>query len=194
MKNTKCPWCLSHALLEKYHDEEWGVPVHDDRKLFEYLLMEWMSCGLSWLLMLKKRKTFAACFCGFDYRAVARLDEAAIDRILKHPDMIRSRRKVAASVHNARCYEKIVGEFGSFDRYIRGFTGGRTVVHRRRLEGEWLTRSELSDTIAADLKRRGFKFLGSILIYSYMQGIGLVNDHEPDCACYRRNEAEAILP
>lgn len=184
--HTKCSWCQDGGIMERYHDEEWGVPCHDDRKLFEYLLMEAMSCGLSWKLMLQKRDIFRACFADFDYESVAAFGEADIDRILDVPGMIKSRRKAEAMIGNARCFLQIRQEFGSFDRYVWHYTQGKTVVYQRHLDGEWLTTSELSDQMAKDLKKRGFKYLGSTLIYSYLQGIGIINDHEPTCSCYRQ--------
>lgn len=180
-ETKKCSWCQDHGIMEMYHDEEWGVPCHDDHRLYEYLLMEAMSCGLSWKLMLQKREIFRECFADFDYDKVANFGEADIDRILEVPGMIRSRRKVEAMIGNARCFSTVRQEFGSFDNYIWQATHGKTIVYQRHLDGEWMTKSRLSDNIAKDLKKRGFKYLGSTLIYSYLQGIGVVNDHEQDC-------------
>ncbi len=178
---TKCSWCVDGNLLEAYHDNEWGVPCHDDAALFEYLMLECMSCGLSWKLMLVKRDIFRTCFAGFDVKRVAAFVADDVDRILQTPGMIRSRRKVEAVVGNARCFIKIQQEYGSFDAYLWAFTGGKTLVYKRHLEGQWLTRNELSDRVAADLRARGFKFLGSTLVYSFLQGVGLVNDHDVSC-------------
>ena len=198
---VKCQWCRDGGLLEQYHDTEWGIPCHDDRLLFEYLMLEAMSCGLSWKLMLQKREIFRACFAGFDYKKVAALmrarsagdptreseytpTKADIDRAMEYPGMIRSRRKIAAIISNARCFLQIQEEFGSFDKYIWSYTEGQTYIYQCHLDGAWLTKDELSDRIAADLKKRGFKFLGSTLVYSYLQAIGIINDHAPDCPMF----------
>ncbi len=182
----KCPWFADAPLLERYHDEEWGVPCHDDRRLFEYLMLECLSCGLSWRLMLLKRDIFRACFADFDYAKVAAFGPAEVESALAYPGMIRSRRKIEAVVGNAQKFLDIIGQFGSFDSYLWAYTDGATLIYRQRLEGEWIARNELSDRIAADLRRRGFRFLGSTLIYSFIQSVGLVNDHEPHCPQYAR--------
>lgn len=186
MEFVKCQWCRDGGLLEQYHDTEWGIPCHDDRLLFEYLMLEAMSCGLSWKLMLQKREIFRACFAGFDCEKVAALTEADIDRAMEYPGMIRSRRKIAAIISNARCFLQIQEEFGSFDKYIWSYTEGQTYIYQCHLDGAWLTKNELSDRIAADLKKRGFKLLGSTLVYSYLQAIGIINDHAPDCPMFGR--------
>lgn len=170
--------------MEKYHDEEWGRPCHDDRLLYEYLMLEAMSAGLSWNLMLKKRDIFHACFADFDYRQVAEFGDTDFERILAYPGIIRSRRKIEAMTTNARCFISIQEEYGSFDKYIWHFTGGKTIIYKSHLEGEWITKNDLSNKIAKDLKKRGFKFLGSTLIYSYLQSIGIINDHEPNCRLF----------
>ena len=174
---NKCKWCQDGGLLEHYHDTEWGIPCHTDRKLFEYLLMEAMSCGLSWMLMLQKREIFRACFADFDCEKVAAFTEDDIDKAMEYPGMIRSRRKIAGIINNARCFISVQKKFGSFDEYLWRYTDGKTLIYQRHLDGEWLTKNELSDEIASDLKKRGFKFLGSTLIYSYLQGVGVINDH-----------------
>ncbi len=186
MSEMKCQWFLDAGMLEHYHDEEWGIPCHDDKKLYEYLMLECMSAGLSWTLMLRKREIFRACFSDFDYLKVAAFTEEDVTRIMEYPGMIRSRRKILAVISNAQRFMEIRKEYGSFDKYIWHFTEGQTFIYQRRLDGEWLTTSELSDTVAKDLKRRGFKFLGSTLVYSYLQSIGIINDHEPSCYMYSR--------
>lgn len=172
--------------MEHYHDTEWGIPCHDDKMLFEYLMMEAMSAGLSWKLMLQKRDIFKACFADFDYKEIANFTEADVDRIMEYPGMIRSRRKIMAIISNAQCFMKIQEEHGSFDKYIWSYTDGQTIIYQRRLDGEWLTTSELSDAVAKDLKKRGFKFLGSTLVYSYLQGIGIINDHMTYCDMFEK--------
>ena len=177
----KCQWCQDGGLLEHYHDTEWGIPCHDDKRLFEYLMLESMSCGLCWNLMLQKREIFHACFADFDYKKVAEYTEADINAAMEYPGMIKSRRKIEAIISNAKCFMQIQQEIGSFDKYLWDYSEGKTFIYQRHLDGEWLTKNDLSDKIAADLKKRGFKFLGSTLIYSYLQGVGIINDHAPEC-------------
>lgn len=188
----KCKWCQDGGLLEKYHDTEWGIPCHDDGMLYEYLMLEAMSAGLSWRLMLQKRDIFKACFADFDYRKVALFTADDVDRIMEFPGMIRSRRKIEAVISNAQNFIRIQQEFGSFNDYLWRYTGGQTYIYQRHLDGEWLTTSELSDIIAADLKKRGFKFLGSTLVYSYLQAVGLVNDHTPECWMFEKIGGKTI--
>lgn len=184
-KPDKCSWCQDGGIMERYHDEEWGQPCHDDRLLFEYLMLEAMSAGLSWNLMLKKRDIFHACFADFDYKKVAEFGEDDFDRILSYPGIIRSRRKIEAMTNNARCFMEIQKEYGSFDHYIWHYTNGNTIIYRSHLNGEWITKNELSDEVAKDLKKYGFKFLGSTLIYSYLQSIGVINDHATNCKMFK---------
>lgn len=181
----RCAWCESDELLREYHDTEWGVPQHDDGILFQHLLMESMSCGLSWLLMLRKRAVFARCFCRFDYRQIARFDEADVQRIMGDGEMIRSEPKIRAVINNAERFLEIVGRYGSFDRYLWSFTGGKTLVYDAFPEKR-LTRSALSDALCNDLKKRGFQFVGSVSLYSFLEACGLINDHHPQC--FRRRE------
>ncbi len=183
---SACDWFLQNPLAKAYHDSEWGVPVHDDRKMFEYLLMESMSCGLSWMLVLAKRNVFAECFAGFDFGRVARFSDTDVQRILKAPGMIRSERKIRAEISNAKCFLNVRKEYGSFCDYLWSFTAGKTLVYRKLWNGIAETRNELSDEIAKDLKRRGFKYLGSVILYSHLQGVGILNAHSPDCPCYRK--------
>ena len=182
----RCAWCEDGGLVERYHDEEWGVPLHDDRRHFEYLLMEAMQCGLSWTLMLKKRPIFRACFDGFDYEKIARYDEADIERILAHEGMIRSRPKIAAVIGNARGFLGIISEFGSFDAFLWAFSGGQTFIYEKHQRGEGEVQNALSDAVAAALKKRGFKYLGSITVYSHLQACGMINDHDPRCFRYEQ--------
>lgn len=186
---SACDWFLQNPIAKAYHDKEWGVPVHDDRKMFEYLLMESMSCGLSWMLMLCKRKVFAECFANFDFEKVAKFSEEDIRRILETPGMIRSERKVRAMVSNAKSFLKVRKEFGSFCDYLWSFTDGKPLVSRKLQNGMLETRNELSDRIAKDLKKRGFKYLGSVILYSHLQGVGIFNAHSPDCPCYKKLHA-----
>ena len=154
--------------------------------MFEYLMLESMSCGLSWNLMLQKRKIFHACFADFDYKKVVEFTEADINKAMEYPGMIKSRRKIEAIISNAKCFMQIQQEFGSFDKYLWDYSEGKTFIYQRHLNGEWVTKNDLSDKIAADLKNRGFKFLGSTLIYSYLQSVGIINDHAPKCRMFEK--------
>lgn len=186
MDKTRCAWCCDGGLNQKYHDEEWGIPLHDDQKHFEYLMLEVMQCGLSWTLMLKKREIFRHCFADFDYHKVAEFTEQDIDRILNTDGMIRSRRKICAIIHNAKCFLHIIDDCGSFDQYIWSFTNGKTHIYPKHHQGFWEAKNGLSDRVSADLKKRGFKFLGSITVFSHLQACGIINDHSPDCWMYDR--------
>ena len=181
----RCPWCACNEKMIRYHDEEWGVPVYDDQKQFEFLMMEVMQCGLNWNMMIQKREIFRECFDRFDYNKVAEYQEAEIERILNTEGMIRSRRKIEAVIHNARCFQKIREEFGSFSDYIWGFTGGKTYLYTGHQKGEIPARNGLSDRISKDLKKRGLKYMGSITVYSHLQACGIINDHLETCGRYR---------
>jgi len=178
---NRCPWAESDPLYVAYHDEEWGRPVHDDRLHFEFLLLETQQAGLSWRCILGKREAFRKAYAGFDPEKVARFGPARIEKLLSDPGIVRNRRKVEASVRNARAFLAARDEFGSFDEYIWRFVDGRPLVNEWRTMGEIPTTSPLSDTVAADLKSRGFGFVGSTTIYAHLQAIGLVNDHLVSC-------------
>ncbi|MEA5050907.1 MAG: DNA-3-methyladenine glycosylase I [Oscillospiraceae bacterium] len=184
-----CDWDADNAALTKYHDEEWGVPVHGDRRQFEFLMMEAMQCGLNWNMMLQKREIFRACFDGFDFDRVADYGEDDIRRIMETPGMIRSRRKIEAVIRNARCFQKIRAEFGSFSDYLWGFSGGRTILYRGHEKGVIPVSNGLSDKISGDLRARGFRYLGSVTVYSHLQACGVINDHGADCPCFSRINA-----
>lgn len=179
-----CEWASAGPLDKKYHDTEWGIPVHDDRQMFEHLTLECLQCGLSWDLMLKKREIFRECFDNFDYDKIAAYDDADAERILNTEGMIRSKRKIEAIINNAKCFLKVIDEWGSFDRYIWSFSEGYTFIYRKHQRGEGEARNELSDRLSRDMKKRGFKYLGSITIYSHLQACGIINDHEPGCFKY----------
>ena len=181
----RCGWCKTSEKMIRYHDEEWGIPLHDDRKQFEFLMMEAMQCGLNWNMMIQKREIFRECFADFDFDKVAAFDEEDILRILDTEGMIRSRRKIEAVIHNARCFQKIREEFGSFSDYIWGFTGGKTYLYTGHQKGEIPARNGLSDQISKDLKKRGLKYMGSITVYSHLQACGIINDHLETCGRYR---------
>ncbi|MEW6601808.1 MAG: DNA-3-methyladenine glycosylase I [Nitrospirota bacterium] len=188
MKKDKqtCSWPTGDPLLIEYHDREWGVPLHDDRKLFEFLLLEGFQAGLSWLTVLRKRENFRKAFDGFDFNKVARYDEMKINSLMNDSGIIRNRLKIESAVLNAKAFIKTRKEFGTFDKYIWGFTGGKTINNGFRSLKELPARTELSDLISKDLKKRGFKFVGSTIVYAHMQATGMVNDHIRDC--YRFKE------
>lgn len=181
----RCPWCLGTEKMTRYHDEEWGWPLHDDRKQFEFLMLEAMQCGLSWNLMIEKREIFRACFSGFDYDTIAAYTEEDVQRILDYPGMIRSPRKIRAIIHNARCFQAIRAEFGSFDTWLWAFAGNKTILYQGHSLGNIPAANALADQIAKELKRRGFKYLGSITVYSHLQACGIINDHLESCFRYR---------
>ncbi len=185
-EKKRCTWgkLLEKDFYRDYHDKEWGVPVHDDRKHYEYLFLESMSCGLSWELMLKKRDIFRQCFADFDYETVAGFTEKDIQKIWQTEGMIHSKRKIEGEIHNAQVFCKTKEEYGSFDQYIWSFTKGKTYIYRSHQNG-WVTRNELSDMIANDLKSRGFKYVGTVIIYSHLQAIGIINDHNHECFRYK---------
>jgi DNA-3-methyladenine glycosylase I len=187
MKSIKqtCPWPTSDPLLMEYHDKEWGVPVHQDKKLFEFLILEGFQAGLSWLTVLRKRENFRKAFDGFDYNRVARYDKSKMESLLNDAGIIRNRLKIAGAVMNAKSFLQIRKEFGSFDRYIWGFTGGKTIHNGFLSIDELPSRTELSDLISADLKKRGFRFVGSTIVYAHLQATGMVNDHVRYCFRYK---------
>ena len=181
---TYCDWGKTSAVNVKYHNEEWGIPVHDDQKQFEFLMMEVMQCGLSWTIVINKREIFRQCFDGFNYDKIALYGEADITRIMNAQGMIKSQRKIEAVIQNARCFQKIRREFGSFDKYLWQWSGEKTIVYDKHAQGYIPVSNGLSDLISKDLKKRGFKFLGSITVYSHLQACGVINDHDENCPCY----------
>ena len=181
----RCPWCLCNEKMTRYHDEEWGIPLHDDKRHFEYLMMEVMQCGLNWMMMLKKREIFRECFDDFDFHKIAFYGEEKIEQILQKEGMIRSRRKIEAVINNAKCFLEIIEAFGSFDTWLWAYTENKSLVYRQHQLGEAVAKNELSDQISRDLKKRGFKYLGSITVYSHLQACGMINDHDPECFMYQ---------
>jgi len=164
-----------------YHDEEWGVPIHDDRKQFEFLTLESAQAGLSWLVVLRKREAFRKAFAGFDPEKVARFNAKKVERLLADPGIIRNRLKIVAAITNARCFLEVQEEFGTFDKYIWGFVDGRPIQNRLARMKDLKATSKESDALSKDLKQRGFKFVGSTIVYAHMQAIGMVNDHLVTC-------------
>jgi DNA-3-methyladenine glycosylase I len=182
----RCPWCLGFEEYIQYHDNEWGVPVHDDRVHFEFLLLEGAQAGLSWSMILKKRENYRKAFAGFDPAKVARFSTAKIEKLLQDPGIVRNRLKVNAAVNNAKRFLEVQREFGSFDKYIWSFVNGRPIVNKRKSIKEVPPTTKESDLLSKDLIKRGFKFVGSTVIYSHMQACGLVNDHLVGCWRYAR--------
>ena len=178
---TRCGWCLSSDLYKKYHDEEWGVPVYDDQKLFEFLILETFQAGLSWITILKKRENFRLAFDDFDYLKVAQYPEEKIQELMQDTGIIRNQLKIRAAVSNAVAFMKVQDEFGSFSKYIWKFTDGKPIDNKRKSLKEVPATTPLSDAISKDLKKRGFKFVGSTVMYAHMQATGMVNDHVMDC-------------
>jgi DNA-3-methyladenine glycosylase I len=186
----RCPWPGDDPLMMAYHDAEWGVPVHDDRKQFEFLTLEAAQAGLSWRTVLHKREGYRQAFAGFDPEKVARFTPAKIEKLLLNPGIIRNRLKVQAAVNNARLFLKVQEEFGSFDAYIWRFVNGKPIVNHWKSLKQLPATSKESDALSKDLKQRGFKFVGSTVIYAHMQAAGMVNDHLVDC--FRRAEIAAL--
>ena len=177
----RCAWCLNDPLYVRYHDDEWGRPVHDDRMLFEFLILESFQAGLSWLTVLKKRENFRRAFVGFDVSKVARFDQTKVESLMQDAGIIRNRLKIEAAVNNARRFKEVQKEFGSFDKYVWSFTGGKTVVNKPREPGDIPATSAISDAMSKDMGARGFKFRGSTICYAFMQAVGLVDDHMVGC-------------
>lgn len=180
----RCPWCGNDELYIKYHDEEWGLPVHDDKKHFEFLVLESAQAGLSWLTILRKRENYRKAYDGFDPIKVARYDEGKVQELLQNTGIIRNRRKIEASINNAVRFLDIQKEFRSFDNYIWSFVNNKAVKNHWTDLSQLPANSELSDRVSKDLKARGFKFLGSTIIYSHLQATGIINDHLTTCFKY----------
>ena len=178
---SRCPWCEINELQIAYHDREWGVPLHDDRRLFEFLILEGAQAGLSWDTILKKRAAYRRAYLGFDAKKVARFDARKKRALMADAGIVRNRAKIEASVVNAGCFLAVQEEFGSFARYVWGFVGGKPVVTRRRSLHDVPARTEVSDALSKDLQKRGFKFVGPTILYAFMQAVGMVNDHEAGC-------------
>ncbi|MDZ7340682.1 MAG: DNA-3-methyladenine glycosylase I [candidate division KSB1 bacterium] len=181
----RCPWPGNDELYIKYHDEEWGVPVHEDRKHFEFLVLEGAQAGLSWLTILRRRENYRQAFAHFDPTKVAQFDAAKVAELLANAGIIRNRKKIESAINNAQRFLEVQRQFGSFDHYIWNFVNHRPVVNHWKSLSELPARTELSDRISKDLKQRGFSFVGSTIIYAHMQAIGLVNDHLVNCFRYR---------
>ena len=187
----RCAWATT-PLGIAYHDAEWGVPVHDERKLFEFLILEGAQAGLSWETILRKRDAYRRAFAGFDPAKVARFTTATIRRLMKDDGIVRNRLKIASAVTNAKAFLAVQREYGSFDAYVWRFVGGKPMVNRRRRMGDVPAKTAESDALSKDLLKRGFKFVGSTICYAYMQAVGLVDDHLDNC--FRKREAGCAPP
>ena len=185
-KRIRCQWASSNELLIPYHDVEWGVPEHDDRKLFELLCLEGAQAGVTWLIVLKKREHYKKIFCNFEPEKIVKLPDEQLEESLLDPGIIRNRLKVYSVRKNAEAFLKVKEEFGTFDRYIWQFTGGKTIVNHYKTLQELPSSTLESDAMAKDLKKRGFKFVGSTICYAFMQAVGIFNDHTTDCWKYGR--------
>lgn len=189
MKN-RCEWVGSDPLSTGYHDQEWGVPLHDDKRHFEFLILDGAQAGLSWLTILKKRENYREAFDGFEPSKIARYRENKIEKLLRNPGIVRNRLKVQSAVANANAFLKIQDEFGSFDKYIWQFVGGSPIQNNRASIKEIPSKTNESDLMSKDLIKRGFKFVGSTICYAYMQAAGLVNDHTINC--FRHEEVKRL--
>lgn len=183
--SLRCEWSGSDPLYVHYHDTEWGVPLHDDRALFEFLVLEGAQAGLSWLVILRKRKNYRKAFSGFDPVKVARYGDKQFTRLMNDAGIVRNRLKIQATIQNARAFLKVQDEFGSFDQYIWGFVNGKPIVNAWQSLKEIPAKTPLSETISKDLLKRGFRFVGPTIVYAHMQATGMVNDHLTHCFRYR---------
>lgn len=187
METIRCGWCGTDAIYIAYHDNEWGRPEHDDRKLFEMLILEGMQAGLSWITILRKRENFRRAFDNFDPEKVARYGDEKLAELMSNADIIRNRLKINAAVTNAKAFLEVQKEFGSFDKYIWSFVDNKPIINRPKVLADIPAKTALSDKISAELKKRGFKFVGSTIVYSFMQAVGMVDDHLVSCFCHSSN-------
>lgn len=182
----RCPWPGSNPLMVKYHDEEWGVPLYDDKKIFEFFVLDTFQAGLSWEIVLKKREGLRKAFSNFEFHQVAKYGQKEVRALLKDVNIIRNKMKIEATINNSKKFLEVRKEFGSFDKYVWQFVGGKPVTNKRKSLKELPATSRESDELSKDLKKRGFKFVGSTICYAFMQATGMVNDHLVDC--FRYNE------
>ncbi|MBN1118323.1 MAG: DNA-3-methyladenine glycosylase I [Bacteroidales bacterium] len=187
---VRCEWPGTDPLYLEYHDNEWGKPVYDDNKLFEFLTLETFQAGLSWITILRKRENFRKAFDDFDYKKIAKYTDSKKEELLQNAGIIRNKAKIMATISNAAAFISVQKEFGSFSKYIWGFVNGTPIVNKYKTLKEIPAKTELSDEISKDLKKRGFKFVGSTVIYAHMQATGMVNDHVVTCFCHPHNNSE----
>lgn len=183
MELIRCGWCEKDDLYRNYHDDEWGKPVYDDETIFEFLVLESFQAGLSWYTILNKRENFRNAFDNFNYKKIAKYSESKVEELMQNSGIIRNRLKILATINNAQKFQEVQKEFGSFSKYIWSFVDGKPIVNHPKTLGEVPATTEISDTLAKDLKKRGFKFLGSTVVYAHMQATGMVCDHLVDCHC-----------
>lgn len=183
---TRCPWCLGNDIMMEYHDTEWGVPLHDDQKHFEFIVLDGFQAGLSWLTVLRKRDNYRKAFHNYNLKKIAAMDDSDVEELMLNDGIIRNRLKIKATIGNAKAFMAVQKEFGSFDKYIWQFVNNETIVNRPRGAGDFYSKSPESDAMSKDLIKRGFKFVGSTICYAYMQAAGMVNDHTVDC--FRKKE------
>lgn len=181
----RCPWTATDTLMIEYHDHEWGIPVYDDIKHFEFLTLESAQAGLSWKTILHRREGYRRAFANFDPATVAKFDEKMVEQLMANPEIIRNRQKITAAIHNAKCFMEVQKEFGTFTRYIWSFVDGKPIVNRFTDLKEIPAQTKEAEALSKDLKKRGFKFVGPVTIYAHMQAAGLVNDHLVDCPCHQ---------
>ncbi len=188
MKTSKarCPWPLGDALMTEYHDKEWGVPVRDDRKIFEFLILESFQAGLSWRIILNKRENFKKAFKNFDYKKIAKFGAKDQARLMKDAGIVRNRLKIAAAIENAKQFMEVQKQFGTFSKYMWGWVKGKPIQHRFKSLKEYPAVIEEAESWAKDLKKRGFRFLGPTVVYAHMQAVGMANDHTVDCFRHKR--------
>ncbi len=184
MTKTRCKWVGKDTLYQEYHDNEWGKPVYDDDTLFEFLVLESFQAGLSWITILKKREGFKNAFDNFDYKKISKYSESKHEELRQDTGIVRNKLKIKATTTNALAFIEIQKEFGSFSKYLWAFVDGKPIVNKFKTVQDVPAKTELSDKISKDLKKRGFKFVGSTIMYAYMQAVGMVNDHTTDCFCY----------
>lgn len=185
MNKSRCAWCGADPLYIEYHDTEWGVPLFNDDKLFEFLILETFQAGLSWITVLRKRENFRIAFDNFDYKKIVKYDENKFEELINNAGIIRNKLKIRATINNAKAFIEIQKEFGSFSKYIWKFVNNKPIVNQWENMDQIPAKTELSDIISKDLKKRGFKFVGSTVIYAHMQATGMVNDHSPSCFRYK---------
>ena len=183
MEKKRCKWCSNDPLYIKYHDEEWGKPVYDDATLFEFILLEGFQAGLSWITILRKRENFRKAFDNFDYRKIAKYNDAKLESLRQDAGIIRNRLKILSAKTNALAFMEVQKEYGSFSKYLWAFVHDKPIINHRKSMAEIPATTELSDQISKDLKKQGFKFVGSTIVYAFMQSMGLVDDHEVGCWC-----------
>ncbi|MBV2223469.1 MAG: DNA-3-methyladenine glycosylase I [Cloacibacterium sp.] len=181
MEVVRCAWCEKDDLYRNYHDEEWGKPIYDDETIFEFLILESFQAGLSWYTILSKRENFRAAFDDFDYQKIAQYSDEKVEELIQNAGIIRNRLKILATINNAQKFMEVQKEFGSFSKYIWGFVNHQPIINRPKTLKEVPATTEISDALAKDLKKRGFKFMGSTVVYAHMQATGMVNDHVEDC-------------